>query len=155
MVHANPATAEGGLTPATRDPSAWGNRAEVGRATKYQEEKGVTNLLYIANYNLAKGQGKAFQQFIRENQTTIAENAPKGWTYRGTYFYVSGFGPYTCADIWEITDYGDLDAFRDHDDPVWLELSQRGFEYGTAEPTQAWLLRAAGDTKITEPELSK
>lgn len=82
----------------------------------------------------------------------MAEHAPKGWKYMGTYFYVLNSGPCHAAIIWEISDYADFDSFRNHDDPVWLRLTERAMGLGTNEPTPAWLLREVGDTKITEPK---
>ena len=95
---------------------------------------------------------KEFQKFIKENEKTYAEHAPKGWKFRGTYFYVLGFGPYHAADIWECSDYADFDAMRNHNDPMWLKLWEKAMEFATSEPIPAWLLREAGDTKITEPK---
>jgi hypothetical protein len=68
----------------------------------------------------------------------------------GKYFYVPGFGEYHGAIMWEITNYSDLDTMRYHDDPVFWDLIEKKFSYLTNNPTPAWLLRKAGDTKITE-----
>lgn len=75
---------------------------------------------------------------------------PKDVDIWGTYSYVSGFGLYTAATIWEITDYADYDTLRNHDDPIWIKLSEQAMDFGTDEPIQTWLLREVGDTKITE-----
>lgn len=109
-------------------------------------------MLYIANFNIKEHKATEFQKFVKENEKTIAKSAPKGWKYRGTYFYVLGFGPYTAAQFWECSDYADFDAFRTHQDPTWLKLWQQSMEFSTPEPTPSWLLREAGDTKIVEPE---
>jgi len=109
-------------------------------------------MLWIMNFNLKEYKLKEFQKFIKENEKTIAEHAPKGWKYMGTYFYVLGFGPYHAATLWECSDYADFDTYRNHDDPTWLKLMKQSMEFGTPEPTPAWLLREAGDTKIAEPE---
>lgn len=109
-------------------------------------------MLSIWNFNLKEYKLKEFQKFIKENEKTIAEHAPKGWKYMGTYFYVLGFGPYHAAVIWEFSGYADFDTFRNHGDPIWLKLMEQWMEFGTSEPTPSWLLREAGDTKITEPE---
>ena len=109
-------------------------------------------MLYLQNFNLKENKAKSYQKWIKENEKALAEHAPKGWRFRGAYFYVLGFGPYVGAHIWEITDYADFDTFRNHDDPVWLKLAEEGMAFGTPEPAPAWLLREAGDTKITEPK---
>ena len=70
----------------------------------------------------------------------------------GTYFYVLGFGPYSAADLWECSDYGDFDTWREYDDPTWIELWKQAMSFATSEPITGWLLREAGDTKITEPK---
>ena len=107
-------------------------------------------MLRISNFNVKEQKLKELQKFIIENQETVAKHAPKGWKYLGTYFYVSGFGKYHGAVMWEITNYADLDTMRDHDDPIFWDLIQKKFSYWTNEPTPSWLLRKAGDTIITE-----
>ena len=114
--------------------------------------KEAQNMLWIINFNLKEYKTKEYQKFIKGNEKTIAEHAPKGWKYMGTYFYVLGFGPHTAAQFWEFSDYADFDILRNHDDPTWLKLMKQSMEFGTPEPSPAWLLREAGDTKITEPE---
>jgi len=114
--------------------------------------KETKNMLWISNFNIKENRMEEFQKFIKENKKAIAKTAPNGWKYMGTYFYVLGFGPYTAAQIWEITDYADFDTFRNHEDPTWLKLLEQGMEFATPEPTPSWLLREAGDTKITEPK---
>jgi len=95
---------------------------------------------------------KEYQKFVKENEKTIREHAPKGWKFQGVYFYVLGAGPYHAAEFWGISDYADFDTFRNHNDPMWLKLMEQAMEFTTNEPTPAWLLREAGDTKITEPK---
>jgi hypothetical protein len=111
-------------------------------------------MLYIWNFNLKEYRGMEFQKFIKENEKTLSEHAPKGWKYMGTYFYVSGFGPYLCAQFWECTNYADFDISRIHidKDPTWKKLMEQIIDFTTPEPTPSWLLREAGDTKITEPK---
>ena len=109
-------------------------------------------MLWIINFNLKENKMKEYQKFIKENEKTLAEHAPKGWKYMGTYFYVLGFGPYHAAVIWECSDYADFDTFRDHDDPIYWKLVEQSLALGTSEPAPSWLLREVGDTKITEPK---
>ena len=111
-------------------------------------------MLYVMNFNLKEYKQKEFQKFIKENEKTLAKHAPKGWKYMGTYFYVLGFGPHYGACFWECSDYADFDTSRKHqdEDPTWSGLWEQILEFWTPEPTPAWLLREAGDTKITEPE---
>jgi hypothetical protein len=106
----------------------------------------------MVNFNLKENTAMAYQQFIKENEKALAEHAPKGWKYMGTYFYVLGFGPYTAAIFWELTDYADFDNSRDHNDPTWEGLIKQAMEFGSPEPVPNWLLREAGDTQITQPD---
>jgi len=110
-------------------------------------------MLFIVNYNIKEHKNTEFKKFIKENEKALAEHAPKGWKYMGTYFYVLGFGPYQAAAFWECSDYADFDASRKHDDPTWLGLFKKLMEFTTPEPAQSWLLREVGDTRIIEPEL--
>jgi len=107
-------------------------------------------VLRIYNFNVKEHKVKELQKFVQENQKTLAEHAPKGWKYLGTYFYVMGFGSYHGAVLWEITDYADLDIMRDHEDPIFWDLIEKKFSFLTNEPTPGWLLRKVGDAKITE-----
>jgi len=109
-------------------------------------------MLYFQNFNIKENKATEFQKFIKNNEKTFTEHAPKGWKYMGTYFYVLGFGPYVAATLWECTDYADLDTWRNHDDPTWVALGKQFGEFTPPEPTPSWLLREVGDTKITEPE---
>jgi len=107
-------------------------------------------MLRIMNYNIKENKTKEFQEFIKKNQKTKAAHAPKGWKYLGTYFYVLGFGPYHAMVMWEISDYVDFDALRDHADPVFWGLMEEFFSFTSNDPTPGWLLRKVGDTRITE-----
>jgi hypothetical protein len=109
-------------------------------------------MLYMINYNVKEGKSKEYQKFVKENEKTLREHAPKGWKFLGDYYYVLGFGLYHAAELWEISDYADFDTFRNHNDPTWLKLMERSMEFTTTEPAPAWLLREASDTKITEPK---
>jgi hypothetical protein len=111
-------------------------------------------MLRIMNYNIKENKTKEFQEFIKKNEKTKAAHAPKGWKYLGTYFYVLGFGSYHAAVMWEITDYADLDALRNHEDPIFWNLIEQFLDLTAHEPTPGWLLRKVGDTKITEPKKS-
>ena len=95
---------------------------------------------------------KDYQAFIKKSEKALRDHSPKGWKYMGNYAYVLGFGPYHGAEMWEISDYGDFDTFRNHDDPKWIELMEKSMEFTTTDATPAWLLREISDTKITEPK---
>lgn len=109
-------------------------------------------MLYILSGNLKEGQARAFQEWVKKNEDLTRKSVPPGWTYRGTYFYVLGFGRYSVASMWECTTYGDFDAWREHADETWLRISKEVGAFFTDDPGESVLLREAGDTKITEPE---
>lgn len=109
-------------------------------------------MLYMQNFNIKKGKMLEFQAHVKETEKAVAEHAPSGWKFKGMYAYVLGFGPYHVVSIWEATDYGDLDTWRNHEDPEWLKLAGQFLGFTTSESTPGWLLREMGDTKITEPE---
>lgn len=107
---------------------------------------------WMQNFNLARGQMQNFQQWVVKNQDEWQKHAPPGWTYRGTYAYVLGFGKYHAATLWECSTYGDFDALREHQDEVWTRLSHEGIGFQTDEPGEGVLLRELSDTVILEPE---
>lgn len=109
-------------------------------------------MIYMANFNLKEKKAGEFQKFIQDNEKSISENAPNGWKYMGTYFYVLGFGSYTCAALWECSKYGDLDTWREHSNPDWINLNKKFLEFVDETVTPSWLLREIGDTKVTEPD---
>lgn len=93
-----------------------------------------------------------FQTWTKKNEDLFQKYAPKGWTYRGTYGYVLGFGRFHAAAMWECKTYSDFDAWREHNDKNWIRLNQEIGDFFTNEPGEAVLLREIGDTKIVEPK---
>lgn len=91
------------------------------------------------------------QGWLAKNKDLFQKYAPPGWSYKGTYAYVLGFGRFQTADLWECKSYGDFDALREHDDENWMRLNEEYSEFFTPEPGEAVLLREIGDTKIMEP----
>lgn len=108
-------------------------------------------MLYMWNANVKEGRTKDLQAWTKANEELFQKHAPRGWTYRGTYAYVLGFGRYHIAGFWECKDYGDIDTWRSHDDPEWIRLIEEGSKFFTNEAAEAWLLRELGDTRIVEP----
>ncbi|MFQ5871837.1 MAG: hypothetical protein ACE5IB_06740 [Candidatus Geothermarchaeales archaeon] len=109
-------------------------------------------MLYITSGNLKEGRGKEYQAWVKENEELMKKHAPQGWTYRGTYFYVLGFGRYSVAVMWECGKYGDFDTSREHDDETWIRLNEEASDFFTPDPGEAVLLREIGDTRIIEPK---
>jgi hypothetical protein len=109
-------------------------------------------MLHIQSGNLKEGQAREYQEWVGKNEDLFQKHAPPGWTYRGTYFYVLGFGRFSTASMWECTTYSDFDTFREYKDETWNRLIEEGGKFFTDAPGEAVLLREAGDTKIVEPE---
>jgi len=111
-------------------------------------------MLYINNFNIKEYKTKEFQKFIKENEKTLSQHAPKGFKYMGTYFYAAGFGPYVGAQLWECSNYADFDnsIANIEKDPIAVKVWEQMMDMMTPEPVTCWLLREAGDTKILEPK---
>jgi hypothetical protein len=109
-------------------------------------------MLYMWSGNVKEGRMKDYQAWLKNNEDLLQKHAPRGWTYRGTYAYVLGFGRFHVAGMWECSNYGDFDAFREHDDETWIRLFQESSDFLTSEPGEAVLLREMADTRIVEPE---
>ena len=109
-------------------------------------------MLYITSGNLKEGKAGAWQEYVQKNEDLFRKHAPPGWTYRGTYFYVLGFGRFSTASLWECTTYGDFDTWREHDDETWMRLNEEAGAFFNNDNGESVLLREAGDTKIIEPE---
>lgn len=108
-------------------------------------------MLYLSGGDLKEGKAVAFQEWVQDNEDTLAETAPDGWSYRGHYFSVHNFGPFDAAMMWEIENYAALDAARDHDDETQERLIGEMQGFFTEGGGQTMLLREAGDTRIVEP----
>jgi len=109
-------------------------------------------MLYMQSYNIKEGKMTDFQMWTKKNEDAIRKSAPKGWSYRGTYAYVLGFGRFTAATLWECSKYADFDAWREHKDATWMRLWSDMQDLGTSEVGESILLREIGDTRIVEPK---
>jgi len=67
-------------------------------------------MLYMTSFSTKDGRLREFQDWVKKNEDVIKKSAPRGWTYRGTYGYVLGFGRFAGAQMWECNRYGDFDA---------------------------------------------
>lgn len=112
-------------------------------------------MLWMNSGNIKEGRMKDFQTWVKKNEDLLQKYAPPGFTYRGTYAYVLGFGRYGVAGMWECKKYGDFDNLREHADPNWIRLNEELFDYFETGAGEAVLLREIGDTKITEPPKKK
>jgi len=109
-------------------------------------------MLWISYANVKEGRQKEFQEWTKKNEKLLQKYAPQGWTYRGTYAYVLGFGRFGVAGMWECEKYGDFDNLRNHEEKNWMRLNEEMFDFFEPSGGEAVLLRELGDTKITEPK---
>ena len=107
-------------------------------------------MLYMVSFNVKQGRGREFQAWVKKNEDVIKKSAPRGWTYRGTYAYVLGFGRFGGAQLWECGTYADFDAWREHRDPAWNRIGEEFDELTNEIPGESVLLREMGDTRIIE-----
>lgn len=71
---------------------------------------------YVLRYDVEPKRTAAFRSWLAENEEAIAAHTPEGWTYRGTFFTVRGFGEYTNETRWEIEGYAALGSgFNDEE----------------------------------------
>lgn len=102
---------------------------------------------YVQRFNLKPGKAGAFQQWLSDNSRLLAEGAPEGWTYVGTWFTVRNFGQYDCEVRWELADYDALGSGFGTEalQMAWLESwdlidwSQRG---------ETYLMKSASDVQV-------
>ncbi len=102
--------------------------------------------------NVKEGRYADLQEWVKKNERDLAKHAPVGWTYRGTFGTVLGFGKYDVAQIWELSKYGDFDTSREHKDPTWDRLNAELIDFFLPGSGEATLLRELGDVKIIEPK---
>ena len=102
---------------------------------------------YVLRYDVKPELASEFRSWLSENSHAIAEHATDGWTYRGTFFTVRGFGDFSNETRWEIADYEALGAgFGDEDN---VRLTQEWFRYiDQTRPFQATLYKSAADVSI-------
>src|SRR2546427_100309 len=82
-------------------------------------------MLYMTSFNAKEGRARELQEWVNKNEDVIKKSAPRGWTYRGTYGYVLGFGRFGGAQLWECSKYGDFDTWREHNDPAWTRIGEQ------------------------------
>lgn len=140
---------EGGRTAARR-------RLPSGREDRlcsphFDAVRGGVHVLYMSSFDIKEGRMTELQMFVKKNEDLFQKHAPKGWTYRGTYGYVLGFGRFGVATMWEFAKYGDFDAWREHRDETWMRLSREFVDFTTTGSSrEAVLLREIGDVNIIE-----
>jgi hypothetical protein len=66
-------------------------------------------------FDVKKGQTRAFQEWVRENEAKLAQEAPDGWEYLGTYGVVATSEKESGAfrQVWRHRSYADMDTFAE------------------------------------------
>ena len=112
-------------------------------------------MLWIQFGNVKEGRQKEFQAWTKKNEGLMEKHAPPGWSYRGTFGTVLGFGRYDVGMMMECTNYGDFDKLRNHNDETWNRLNEEAGDFFLPGQSEAILLREIGDVKILEPRKPK
>ena len=112
-------------------------------------------MLYMTSFSTKEGRLREFQDWVKKNEDVIKKSAPRGWTYRGTYGYVLGFGRFAGAQMWECNRYGDFDAWREHNDPAWVRIAEEFQEFKTEDVGESVLLREMSDVRVFETKKPK
>src|SRR2546428_14177271 len=112
-------------------------------------------MLYMTSFSTKDGRLREFQDWVKKNEDVIKKSAPRGWTYRGTYGYVLGFGRFAGAQMWECNRYGDFDAWRVHNDPPLLRISAEVPEVVMEDLGESVLLRGMRDVTGFEQAKAK
>lgn len=94
-------------------------------------------------FNIKEGRTSEFVQWVRDNEETMVDHAPDGWTYVGTWFTVQGFGDYDTEQRWEIEDYGSLGTgFGDEE---FQRLIVESADFLQPHPQATTLMKSATD----------
>ncbi len=102
---------------------------------------------YVQRYNLKPNKAGEYQEWLAKNATLLANEAPEGWTYLGTWFTVREFGRYDCESRWELTDYSALgsgfgsEAYQ----KAWLQAAEL---FDLSEHGDTALMKSAADVMI-------
>ena len=72
----------------------------------------------VYRFNIKEGRSGEYVDFVSKNEEVMRDNAPAGWTYRGTFVTVQALGDFDVEQRWQIDDYANLGAGWGHDE-VW------------------------------------
>ncbi len=112
-------------------------------------------MLYQVSNNVKEGRQRDYQAWVKKNEGLLEKHAPKGWMYRGTFGTVLGFGRFDTTQMWEISQYGDFDAFREHKNETFERLVEEWQDFMIPGAGEATLIREVGDVRITEAKKPK
>ena len=65
-------------------------------------------LEYVFRFTIEKGRQNEFIEWIRSNETRLAEHSRPGWSYLGTWMTVGQFGNYSGEQRWSLESYSSL-----------------------------------------------
>jgi hypothetical protein len=102
---------------------------------------------YVIRYDVKPNRNAEFREWLGANDSVMREHSPEGWTYRGTYFTVRGFGEYSNETRWEIADYAALGSgFGDAEN---IRITQEWLDFvDQARQFQATLYKDATEVDI-------
>ncbi|MGI9609471.1 MAG: hypothetical protein ACR2NL_04165 [Acidimicrobiia bacterium] len=104
---------------------------------------------YIFRYHIHPGRSEEFVAWLGDNEATMAQHTPDGWSYVGTWFTVRGFGSYAAESRWDIANYAALDV--GWGDEVHLGLLQDFMAFtDQSRPSEAALMKSTSQV-ITLP----
>ena len=63
---------------------------------------------FITRFHIKPFTGSAFQEWLKTHHDDLADNAPEGWTYLGTWLTVRHLGRYDGEMRFELEDYAAL-----------------------------------------------
>ena len=100
-------------------------------------------------FRIKPGQSGAFVEWTKQQEASPPK-APDGWTYKGTYFVVQGFGDFDAEARWELDDYGALGNAGGSDE--WEQANREFFEtfYDDRFPGTQALMKSADDVYVPE-----
>jgi hypothetical protein len=121
----------------------------------HEGRKGGGYMWYVQANNIKAGKYKEYQNWLKKNEKSLREHAPKTWKYVGTFGTVLGFGRYDTYQFWQIRKYGDFDTIREYKEAVWDRLSIEGMDFLVEGTGEAILIREMSDVITLEPRKKK
>jgi hypothetical protein len=104
---------------------------------------------YVTRYHLKPLKVAEYRQWLLDNESLLAEHAPEGWTYLGTWFTVMGFGKFECESRWEVDDYGALGS--GWGDETYQRLMREWMEfYDQSRDDENYLMKSTTEVNVFE-----
>ena len=124
------------------------NRRSIRGGCNGSDARGEIRVQYIFRSQIKEDKSEEFRAWVLENHDLIAEHAPEGWTYLGTWFTVLRFGRYDAESRWELADYGALGA--GFGDETMQRLLLGWWAFLDMNVAEAYLMKNAREVDILE-----